>query len=90
MQDKEARQTIKGLQSRIDKNKGVLAQEVRRVESKSDKTRLELLERIERLSKEVDDLRDALCRRVANLEDAVYSKFVKREFWEEKQEVDKP
>jgi len=90
MKDKEARQQIKGMQSRMDKNKGVLAQEVKRIESKGDKSKDDLLGKVAELEREQEADHKDLYRRLIRLEDAVYSKFVKREFWEERKETTTP
>ena len=79
MKDKEARKGIGGLQSRMDKTKGLLNQDIQRIESKGDKRR-------QYLTSQIDDLYSRLIK----IEDAVYSKFVKREYWEERKDEPNP
>ena len=86
MKDTEARQQIKGMQSKVDKGKALLTQDIKRIESKGDKERAVLLGKVEELGRAMEYDHKDLYRRLIRLEDAVYSQFIKREFWEERKD----
>ena len=87
MKDTEARRDTRRVEAKGDKAKTLLAQDIKRVESKGDKSRDALLGKMVELESEQKDDHKDLYRRLVRLEDAVYSKFVKREFWEERKEA---
>jgi len=89
MKDTEARRDVKRVESKLDKGLVVLFKNTGRVESKGDKERTVLVGKIIELVRAMDNDHKDLYRRLVRLEDAVYSKFVKRESWEERKETDK-